>query len=1089
MYWRFITTKIIALFTITFTITYISISVSDGIKTIKDQHVNIGNRGALMEMSSACQTRFLHLFDVLIYNEFSNFFLSENNSRKAHMISDYTDCWHNLYNYYTLTYSPCNVTIEITDYWWSNSISKFNDVNYQLPSDYIQKSMYYKHKCIQEQQQNNIYLTHLNDMSTYSKNHESTTIQLLHNIYRMNLISLICIAFYYLVIVFPFLLFDIQIRQQKLNRQETALNEIQLSIDEDTIKTRDLEEYIALIENANAPIFGIDVNGYINEWNEKTKQITGFNKSDVIGTKLIDKIEPDYKDSVSKILNDSLCEINCNDYELQLLTREGHRRFLLVNASTRYNYNRDVCGVIGVAQDITKEKEYQIQQESLQSLLESCLDVVFIRSNKHSLCWDYVSPSFEILFYPTQIIDVLNVDITSFFSRSNEKIHTVHKFVNHTHDTGQIHLKFHNNQIEYHVSYSSIHVDGTNEIFLYFRLLNTEDRLDWIVQNTTDVISLHHKNSFDTEQVNASGMQVIGYTTDELSNINMKTIIHSNHIQRIEEGLENMKVNGSQITVPLQMMTKNNGYQWMEMNMRLVDDKIICVTRNIEERVRCENAERELLMKEEARRREVELVHFLSHQLKNSIIAGIHMLDSIIETLDNQKEYLKDYNCLYKHTSVLMSNLTNAKSIILNEAAIRSILYDEYKLEYKEYLVSQLDEILFRRRIHTTINTEFETILFDHIPIDHIISNLIDNSIKYGTNPINGILSLSTKCNVKNPLFDFTKPNLNTNNIWMNVSITNRYGKHTENLENMSFNQIKSMFNKGVTENNDSMSSGHGTWIILKCLEVVNGKLEFFLLDKIVYANVSIPVKISDDIDYPDLPPNLIIYIIDDSDILRMIYSKIFKRIIPTLRDSNLKIYGSTKDEITNFATIVNNNIPDIVLIDQNLDNPEKGPEYGKKFYLGTDIIKDIKETQQTTITCIRSANNTKQDIEVYLSSGADGIIPKDIMGTELLKNLKRICYKSKGLSWFIDRKKEDFIDTEISDLIPTIVDSIIQSKYELINNNFKWESIHKLKGNVGMLPECEELVNMCELFRHNDSVDTNRLLLCIDKTINTLNR
>jgi PAS domain S-box-containing protein len=31
-----------------------------------------------------------------------------------------------------------------------------------------------------------------------------------------------------------------------------------------------------LVDTANAPIFGIDIDGLVNEWNEKTAEITGF---------------------------------------------------------------------------------------------------------------------------------------------------------------------------------------------------------------------------------------------------------------------------------------------------------------------------------------------------------------------------------------------------------------------------------------------------------------------------------------------------------------------------------------------------------------------------------------------------------------------------------------------------------------------------------------------------------------------------------------------------------------------------------------------------------------------------------------------
>jgi PAS domain-containing protein len=33
-----------------------------------------------------------------------------------------------------------------------------------------------------------------------------------------------------------------------------------------------------LIDTANAPIFGIDIDGNINEWNRRTQEITGYSK-------------------------------------------------------------------------------------------------------------------------------------------------------------------------------------------------------------------------------------------------------------------------------------------------------------------------------------------------------------------------------------------------------------------------------------------------------------------------------------------------------------------------------------------------------------------------------------------------------------------------------------------------------------------------------------------------------------------------------------------------------------------------------------------------------------------------------------------
>ena len=41
-----------------------------------------------------------------------------------------------------------------------------------------------------------------------------------------------------------------------------------------------------LVDTANAPIFGIDVNGNVNEWNNKTAEITGFSGEEALGKPL-----------------------------------------------------------------------------------------------------------------------------------------------------------------------------------------------------------------------------------------------------------------------------------------------------------------------------------------------------------------------------------------------------------------------------------------------------------------------------------------------------------------------------------------------------------------------------------------------------------------------------------------------------------------------------------------------------------------------------------------------------------------------------------------------------------------------------------
>jgi PAS domain S-box-containing protein len=134
-------------------------------------------------------------------------------------------------------------------------------------------------------------------------------------------------------------------------------------------KLRTVSESIAkelrqFIETANAPIFGIDSKGLVNEWNQTSEKITGFKKEDVFGKNLIQTyITEDYRESVKKVLDDALIGKETANFEFPLFTRNGHRVMVLLNSSTRRSFNGKIIGAIGVGQDITELAGYRNELE------------------------------------------------------------------------------------------------------------------------------------------------------------------------------------------------------------------------------------------------------------------------------------------------------------------------------------------------------------------------------------------------------------------------------------------------------------------------------------------------------------------------------------------------------------------------------------------------------------------------------------------------------------------------------------------------------------------------------------------------------
>lgn len=99
------------------------------------------------------------------------------------------------------------------------------------------------------------------------------------------------------------------------------------------------------IDTANAPIFGIDIDGNVNEWNRKTSEITGYSKEEAFDEPLVETfIAESMRDKVQEILDAALAGKETSNYELEFVSKTGEPIFLLVNATTRRDPENQVVG-------------------------------------------------------------------------------------------------------------------------------------------------------------------------------------------------------------------------------------------------------------------------------------------------------------------------------------------------------------------------------------------------------------------------------------------------------------------------------------------------------------------------------------------------------------------------------------------------------------------------------------------------------------------------------------------------------------------------------------------------------------------------
>lgn len=126
------------------------------------------------------------------------------------------------------------------------------------------------------------------------------------------------------------------------------------------------------MDTANAPIFGVDSECHVNEWNQKCEQITGYPKLEIVGKNLIDSLILEFeRENVSELIRNALHGVETSVHPIRFLAKDNSEVEMLVSATTRRSKGGDVVGVLCVGQDITglRQKEVAIQQaQRIESL-------------------------------------------------------------------------------------------------------------------------------------------------------------------------------------------------------------------------------------------------------------------------------------------------------------------------------------------------------------------------------------------------------------------------------------------------------------------------------------------------------------------------------------------------------------------------------------------------------------------------------------------------------------------------------------------------------------------------------------------------
>ena len=137
----------------------------------------------------------------------------------------------------------------------------------------------------------------------------------------------------------------------------------------------DGNELKKFFESARAPIFGFDMNGLVNEWNDKMAEITGLRREEVLGKELVEVCNgADFRASVRQMMSISQQGKEIENFELPIYAKDQRRVEILLNVSPRSDASGVTVGMLGVGHDITERKKVEVEKMSLAQELQTFID-------------------------------------------------------------------------------------------------------------------------------------------------------------------------------------------------------------------------------------------------------------------------------------------------------------------------------------------------------------------------------------------------------------------------------------------------------------------------------------------------------------------------------------------------------------------------------------------------------------------------------------------------------------------------------------------------------------------------------------------
>jgi len=431
---------------------------------------------------------------------------------------------------------------------------------------------------------------------------------------------------------------------------------------------------------------------------------------------------------------------------------------------------------------------------------------------------------------------------------------------------------------------------------------------------------------------------------------------------------------------------EGGGVQVCEVHATPSEEGLVICIRNVTDRVRLAEAEKEVLAAAIERQKDEEANRFTRHEVKNGVLAAMSQCDSLSSHFQKAcDEGLMPEASHGAHNATQRSMLTGLRyglnqtlEAVLSEAMAREVVHGLYVTRTEPVQVEEvlkLSGVSVGRKGRLMLRTKPQVLpVVDLDPrlLLHVYRNAVSNAAKYGR--VGGTVATEIE------IADET----------LTIRVINEPGHSHAALRRLRDPSV--VFAKGTrfhmtaqTTATARTSKGDGAWIMAKCVESLQGTCGIrFEEERTVFEMRCPALECRDESLIKEAQFDGTVYAlgVDDCEFQRFILGEIFE--MSGIDEANVTLLGENVADIEGLADrivqIVSEIPPDaclLAIVDENLDLP--APLFDT--VSGSAGVEAARarlspQDERRLLALVRSANDSKDDQAVY-AERAHGFLSK----------------------------------------------------------------------------------------------------------------